>query len=75
MMLLFVKLLVYVIFTFIVLSVYLNKLLKIDKIIQLTLVIGSGLFIIGHLIKTKDKPVDLSNNSAEIDQTVKDSSN
>lgn len=75
-MLLFVKLLVYVIFTFIVLRVYLNKLLKIDKIIQLTLVIGSGLFIIGHLIKTKEKSVNLPNVPAENnDQTVKDFSN
>lgn len=65
-MLLFVKLLVYVIFTFIVLKVYLNKLLKIDKIIQLTLVIGSGLFIIGHFIKIKEKPVDLPNNDNSV---------
>ena len=54
-MFIFLKFLTYVIFTFIVLNFYLNKIFKVEKIIELSLIIGLGLSIIDYLVKNKFK--------------------
>ena len=54
-MFIFLKFLTYVIFTFIILNYYLNKQFKIEKIIELTLIIGIGLSIIDYLVKNNFK--------------------
>ena len=51
MMFLLIKFLIYTIIAFGAIKVFLNKLIKMDKMIQLSLVISSGLFIVDYLMK------------------------
>jgi len=53
MMLLLIKFLIYTIVSFVVMRVFLNKTIKMDKMIQLSLVISSGLFIVDYFMKNR----------------------